>query len=129
MAAFCLITVGLMAHDLPHFWSSQLYPVCEKGLVRYSTAVAPEKFCLPDQVAVKSEFPVAAITTCLVVIIVGIELLRRRRFPWMLAGGVLMFISATPLVARLKLDNLGEVFIAGGCIWAVAHFASARAME
>jgi hypothetical protein len=129
MATFCLITVGLMAYDLPHFWSSQLYPVCEKGLVRYSTAVAAEKFCLPDQVSVKSEFPLAAISTCVVVIIVGIELLRRRRFPWMLVGGVLMFISATPLVARLKLDNLGEVFIAGGCIWAVARFAKPRVLE
>ena len=34
----------------------------------------------------------------LIVIIVGIELMRRRRFPWMFVGGVLMFISATPAV-------------------------------
>ena len=126
MASFCLLTVALMAYDLPLFWKSHLYAVCEKGLVRYSVAVAADKFCLPDQFVVRSVFPVAAITTCIVVIIVGIELLRRRRFPWMAAGGVLMFISATPFIANLKLDNFGEVFIAGGCIWAVAHFAKLR---
>jgi hypothetical protein len=38
-------------------------------------------------------------------------------------GGILMFISATPPFQALKLDNLGEVFIAGGCILAIAHFA------
>jgi hypothetical protein len=126
MAAFCVLTVALMVYDLPLFWKSKLYPVCELGLVRYSTAVSAEKFCSPDQLVVKSEFPLAAITTCWVVIIVGIELLRRRRFPWMLLGGALMFVSATPLVARLKLDNFGEILIAGGCIWAIAHFAKPR---
>jgi hypothetical protein len=44
----------------------------------------------------------------------------------MLIGGVLMFISATPVPSRYKLDNLGEVLIALGAIWAVAHFTRAR---
>jgi hypothetical protein len=123
MATFCLLTVALMAYDLPLFWKSRLYPVCELGLVRYSTAVPVEKFCFPDQLPVKSEFPLAAVTTCIIVIFAGAELLRRRRFPWMMLGAMLMFISATPLLARLKLDNFGEVLIAGGCIWAIARYA------
>ena len=129
MAAFCLLTVGLIAYDLHLFWTTTLYPVCELGLVRYSTAVSPEKFCFADQVAVRGEFPVAAIITCLVVIAVGAVLMIRRKFPWMFIGGVLMFISATPMMMKLKLDNFGEVLIAGGCIWAIAHFAKPRPMR
>jgi hypothetical protein len=44
----------------------------------------------------------------------------------MMLGGILMFISATPPFQRLKLDNFGEILIAGGCIWAIAHFASGK---
>ncbi len=127
MGGFCLLTVALMAYDLPHFWSETLYPVCEKGLVRYSTAVSPKDFCFPDQVALSGGPPIAAIMTCLVVIACGIVLWRARRFPWMFLGALLMFLSASPPLMRLKLDNFGEVLIAGGVIWAVAAFAPRRA--
>lgn len=128
MGAFCALTVALIGLDLPLFWTTELHPVCELGLVRYSTVVSADKFCLPGQVAVKGGFPVAAIITCVVVIIVGAILMVRRRFAWMFVGGVLMFVSATPFFMKLKLDNFGEVLIAGGCIWAIAHFAKPRPM-
>lgn len=127
MASFCVLAVGLTALELSHLWTAKLYPVCEKGLLRYSTAVTPAQFCQPDQLAVAGQFPLPAIITCLVVVIAGAVLLWRRGFPWMFIGGVLMFLSAAPPAAKLKLDNLGEIFIAGGCIWAVAHFARPRA--
>ncbi|MFO1427804.1 MAG: hypothetical protein U1F11_12705 [Steroidobacteraceae bacterium] len=126
MGAFCLLTAALMLHDLPEFWSNRLYPVCQFDLVRYSTSVAADKFCLPDQLVVKGEPPFAAIVTSFVVIGTGIVLLARRGFPWMLAGAVLMLLSATPPAMPYKLDNLGEVLIAGGCIWAIARFARDR---
>jgi hypothetical protein len=40
----------------------------------------------------------------------------------MFFGGVLMLASAAPAFRALKLDNFGEILIAGGCIWAIAHF-------
>ena len=51
----------------------------------------------------------------------------RRRFPWMFLGGIVMLATAMPPLKPLKLDNLGEVLIAGGLIWAIARFSGSRA--
>ncbi len=120
--AFLAFACALIAHELPHFWRDSLHPVCEFDLVRYSTQLAPARFCFPDQVAVPGGPPYAAVMTCLVVIATGALLLWRRRFPWMLAGGLAMLASATPPLAHYRLDNLGEVLLSGGCIWALARF-------
>ena len=64
--------------------------------------------------------------TCLVVIATGVVLMVKRRFPWVFAGGLLMLFSAMPPLSTYKLDNFGEVLIAGGCIWGIAHFAGGR---
>ena len=127
MAAFCILTVALMVYDLPHFWRESLYPVCELDMLRYSTTVSPDKFCFPDQVATpRGAPPIPSIITCLIVIITGGILMFRRRFPWMFLGGLFMLISATPPLMKLKVDNFGEILIAGGCIWAIARFAGDR---
>jgi hypothetical protein len=124
MAAFCLLTVGLMIYDLPHFWRESLYAVCEFDLVRYSTAVKAGTGCLAGQAAVKASAPLPSIITCFVVIGAGLVLMIKRRFPWMFMGGVLMLLSAAiPIARHYKLDNFGEVLIAGGAIWAIARFA------
>jgi hypothetical protein len=124
MAAFCLLTSLLMLLDLPHFWTSSLHPVCELGLVRDSLSVSPDKFCLPGQQAVPATFPRTAAVTCFTVILCGALLALRRGFPWMLLGGLLMLAVSLPAAKPLKLDNLGEVLIMGGLIWALARFAA-----
>ena len=126
MAGFCLLTVALMLHELPLFWSTSLHPVCELDLVRYSTSVRPEDFCFPDQVAVRSGGALAPIVTCIVVIGAGLVLWIRRGFAWMFLGALLMFISAAPPLRAYKLDNFGEVLIMLGCFWALSRFAGAR---
>jgi hypothetical protein len=128
MASFCLLTVALMIYDLQHFFSDQIYPVCEKGLTRYSTVVLPDRLCFPDQVVTpRGSPPIASIITCFVVILSGLVIWVKRKFPWMFLGGLLMLISATPPLMAVKLDNFGEVLIAGGVIWAIAHFSRGRA--
>lgn len=127
MGAFCGFTVFWMIWDIPYFFTKSLHPVCEFGLVRYSVQVAADKFCLSTQTVVPGDGPPwPQLATCFVVIAAGALLAFKRRFPWMMLGGILMFISATPPFAAIKLDNLGEVFIAGGCIWAIAHFSRGR---
>jgi hypothetical protein len=126
MLGFCVLSAALMVHELPLFWTTQLYPVCEFDLVRYSTQVAAQHFCFPDQVAVRGGPPLAAVITCWVVIGAGLLLWVKRRFPWMALGALLMLLSALPFARPYKLDNFGEVLIAGGCIWAIAHFARGR---
>jgi len=127
MLLFCSLTLALMMFDLPHFWRDSLHPVCEFDLIRYSTAVSADNLCNPEQQVVRASPPLPSIITCFVVIISGAILMLRRRFPWMFAGGVLMLASAMPPLRNFKLDNFGEILIAGGCIWAIAHFSRGRA--
>ena len=127
MALFCLLTVLLMIYDLPHFVRDQIYPVCEKGLIRYSTFVSADRLCFEGQALTpRSSPPIPSIITCFIVIGTGLALLIRRRFPWMMLGGLLMLLSASPPGMKYKLDNLGEVLIAGGVIWALAFLTRAR---
>ena len=128
MGAFCLVAVALILHDLPNFWTKDIYPVCEYDLVRYGGAVTEANRCTPDQALTeRSGFPLAPVITCFVVMGAGLALWIGRGFPWMFLGGLLMLISATPPFARWKLDNLGEVLIKGGAFWAIWHFTRAEA--
>ena len=120
MAGFCLLTVALVAHDLPLFWTKDIYPVCEFDLIRYSGAVTEANRCSPEQALVTGEFPIAPVVTCFVVIGTGIALWVRRGFPWMAVGGIVMLLTAgVPALNRHRLDNLGEVFIKGGSLLAI----------
>jgi hypothetical protein len=122
MAAFCLLTLAMMLHDLPNFWTATLHPVCQFDLVRYSTVVSEATRCSAAQPLVRGEPPIASIVTILVVLASGPAIWIRRGFPWFFAGGLLMFISATPPMQKYKLDNFGEVLIKGGTYWAIWHF-------
>lgn len=126
LVLFCALTFALMMYDVPHFWTDRLYPVCEFDLIRYSTAVSAETLCYEGQQVVRSTPPIPSIITCLIVIGAGALLMIKRRFPWMFLGGVLMLASAMPPLRTFKLDNFGEILIAGGCIYAIAHFARGR---
>lgn len=129
LLVFCATVVGLMVYDLPHFWQDSLHPVCEFDLVRYSTAVSAENFCFDSQQEIRNSPPFAAIFTCLVVIGCGFALLLRHRWPWMFLGGVAMLASASPLLRIYKLDNFGEILIAGGCIAALARFSRGKTFD
>jgi hypothetical protein len=123
MVTFCLLTAAMMVWDIPYFFEKQLHPVCEYDLVRYSTAVKDGAQCLPGQAAVPGGgAPIPQLMAIAAVLFAGALLWRYRGFPWYFLGGALMYISATPPFQRLKLDNFGEVLIAGGAIWAIWHF-------
>ncbi|NDB17076.1 MAG: hypothetical protein EB018_09325 [Gammaproteobacteria bacterium] len=120
MGAFCLVTTALILHDLPLFWTKEIYPVCEFDLIRYSGSVTEANRCTPEQALVKGEIPIAPVVTCFVVIGTGIALWVRKGFPWMAVGGTVMLLTAAvPALNRHRLDNLGEIFIKGGAIFAI----------
>ena len=126
MGAFCLVAVALMLYDLPYIWTRDIHPVCELGLVRYSTAVSEATRCFPDQALVRGDFPLAPILTCQVVIATGLLLWQFRGFRWMALGGIAMLLSAAvPFLREHKLDNFGEVLIVLGATLAIARFARA----
>jgi hypothetical protein len=127
MGGFCLIATALIAHDLPYFWTKEIYPVCEFDLIRYGGSVSEASRCFADQALVDSEFPLAPVVTCFVVIGTGALLWLRRGFPWFAVGGTLMLMSAAiPVLFNNRLDNLGEVMIKGGAFWAIWHFTRAK---
>ncbi|BAL87048.1 hypothetical protein AMIS_18280 [Actinoplanes missouriensis 431] len=55
--------------------------------------------------------PVPAVIAILVMIGIGVALLVRARWPWLLAGGVVMFAAAGAGAAVLWLSNLGELVL------------------
>lgn len=120
MGGFCLLATALVLHDLPLFWTKEIYPVCEFDLIRYSGSVTEANRCSADQPLVAGEIPIAPVVTCFVVIGTGIALWVRKGFPWMAIGGIVMLLTAAiPALNRHRLDNLGEVFIQGGSIGAI----------
>ena len=130
MAGFCLLTTALMLHDLPLFWTKEIYPICEFDLIRYGGTVTEANRCSPEQALVAGSFPLAPVVTSFVVVGTGIALWARHRFPWMAIGGILMLLSAgVPALSRHRLDNLGEVFIMGGAVlavWSLTRGAAAK---
>lgn len=128
MGGFCTLATALVIHDLPLFWTKKIYPVCEFDLIRYSSSVTEANRCSADQPLVSSEFPIAPVVTCFVVIGSGLVLWVRKGFPWMAVGGIVMLLTAAvPALNRHRLDNLGEVFITGGSIWAIWYLTRAVA--
>ena len=132
MGAFCAVAAALMLHDLPLFWTKEIYPVCEFDLIRYSGTVTEANRCSATQVLVPSDGPpIAPIVTCFVTIIVGAVLWLRRGLPWLTLGGIAMLLTvAIPVLNRHRLDNLGEVFIHGGAIltlWQLTRAGDRRA--
>ncbi len=131
MGSFCVLATALIVHDLPLFWTKEIYPVCEYDLIRYAGSVSETTRCTPDQALVRSEPPIAPIVTCFVVILSGLVMWRKRGLPWMAIGGVVMLLTAAiPALNRHRLDNLGEVFIQGGAIvtlWLLTRRASPQA--
>ncbi|NBU25744.1 MAG: hypothetical protein EBS39_09035, partial [Gammaproteobacteria bacterium] len=109
------------------FWTRDIYPVCELGLIRYSGSVSEATRCFAGQPLVAGEFPLSPVVTCFVVIASGALLWARDRFPWMALGAVAMLLTAAlPALRAHKLDNFGEVLIVLGTTLAIARYARAR---
>jgi hypothetical protein len=126
MGAFCLVAAALMLYDLPYFWTRDIHPACELGLIRYSGSVSEATRCFAGQPLVTNDFPLAPVVTCFVVIAGGALLWARDRFPWMALGAVAMLLTAAlPALRAHKLDNFGEVLIVLGATLAIARYARA----
>ncbi len=62
--------------------------------------------------------PIPSIMMTLVVIACGVVVLKRTRWPWMLAGSVFMFIAAAipPAIVGFVVSNSGEVVMAASLV-------------
>ncbi len=127
MGSFCVVAVALSLHDIPKIFSMQLYPACLADTLRYSTAVSAGQLCPGGRViAGGAGTALVAIITNAIVLIVGIVVWIKRRWPWMAVGAGLMFIAAGAFAGKpysLVVANLGEICFTLGLIVTCAHFA------
>ncbi len=127
MGAFCLVAVGLSALDIPKIFSMELYPACVADTLRYSSGVSEAQLCSPDAQVVKGPgAAMVAILTNVVVLIVGIAIWIRHKWPWLALGSGAMFVAAGAFATSyysLPIANFGEILITGGLIATALHFA------
>lgn len=81
-----------------------LFPATEGGIVRY----------VNDFHLFKGP-PIPPVVTIIVVLIFGVVLWRKIKWPWLFAGALLMFIAAAATGFPL-LQNIGEVAFAAGLV-------------
>jgi hypothetical protein len=130
MGAFCVVAVALSIHDIPKIFEMDLKLACLQDTVRYTTSLKPTQLCSPDAIPVPSGADAAtvAIITNIIVLITGIGVWVKRRWPWMTMGALAMFVCAGPWWGdnSLPIANFGEICITLGLITTCAHFAKRR---
>lgn len=130
MGAFCVVAVALSVHDIPKIFDMNLVLACLGDTVRYSTSVKGAQLCSPDQIPVPSgaDAGTVAIITNIIVLITGIGIWVKHRWPWMTLGALFMFSVAGPWWGDygLLVANLGEIAITLGLITTCVHFAKKR---
>ena len=131
MGGFCVFAVALSALDIPKIFSLELYPACVADTFRYSGSVSEWHLCSPDDAVVKGEgAALVAILSNIVVLIVGVAIWIRHRWPWMALGAGAMFIAAGAFGGSyyaLPIANFGEILITGGLLATALHFARQHA--
>ncbi len=128
MGSFCLVATALIVLDIPKVFNFELYPTCLADTVRYSTNVAAENLCSPDDAVITGGPGAAlvAILTNIIVLLVGIVLWVQRGWPWMALGAGAMFVAAGAFAGSywsLPIANFGEILITLGLIASALRFA------
>jgi hypothetical protein len=116
-AGFWLLAAALIVYGIvTELVGLTLVPGHEGDALRYSAA--------------ESAVPVPAVTTVLVLLLVGAALLVRARSGWMLLGAAVMFAASAVPTAPLAVGNLGEVALIAGLALTArgAGHASSRAL-
>ncbi len=132
MAAFCLLAVYFITHDLWLFSQSSFYPSCFADTLRYTTHIAEYTACGPDAEigAGRSIPPIPAITLTNMLIVFGIFLWRRTGWKWLTLGslGAMAFFAVPYAQTGGIFGNIGEPIISIVIIATAVHIAKRRQM-
>jgi hypothetical protein len=90
MAAFCLLAMYFMLHDLWLFSNSTFYPSCFADTLRYTTHISEYTVCSPDDIIGTGQriAPIPAITLSNMLILFGIYLWWKIGYKWLFLGAV-----------------------------------------
>ncbi len=127
MAAFCLLALYFIAHDLWLFSQSTFYPSCFADTLRYTTHIAEYTACGPyaEIGAGRSIPPIPAITLTNMLIVFGIFLWRRTGWKWLTLGsiGAMAFFAVPYAQTGGIFGNIGEPIITAVIIATAVHIA------
>ena len=103
-----------------------IHPACYQDTLRYSSAVSEAQLCFAGQETVVGHGPpIPSISTAVFAVGVGIALWRRRGWPWLLVGALVMMAAAAVPTSQFGLgaSNGGEVILLFSYAATAAHFA------
>lgn len=131
MALWCVAATALIvALDIPKLINLELHPACFADTLRYAESVPASQLCHSAQTVVPSSGPpIAAIASVLAVLGVSVFIWRAKRWPWLFAGAVAMFIAAAApaSVVGPGIGSLGEVFLGAALLATTQHLSRAQA--
>ena len=110
------VTAGVLLAVFEDLIPLELKPACHNGMVRYTGNLIESQLCSADYVAARTGGPPwPSIVANIAAFMVGIRLLRLKRWIWLLAGSIAMFVAASPLFPfetfALAPGNFGEVLL------------------
>ena len=113
MGLFCLIAVFFIVYDFRYMFILDFYPVCYAETFRYATQVPIGQECSPGMAGMGYKvLPIAPILLTLILLISGIAIWIKHKWPWLAVGCAVMLLAAQPTSIGPILSNAGEpVFI------------------
>lgn len=125
MAAFCLLAVYFMAHDLWLFANSTFYPSCFADTLRYTTHIASYAVCSPEDVVGTGQriLPVPAIALSNMLMIFGIYLWWKIGYKWLFLGALFAtaFFAVPFSSTGGVVGNVGEPIITAVILLTAVH--------
>ena len=125
MAAFCLLAMYFMVHDLWLFYGATFYPSCFADTLRYTTYISEFTACGPNaDIGVGARIPpIPAITLSNMLILFGIYLWWKIGYKWLFLGslGATAFFAVPFASTGGIVGNIGEPVISVVILAAAVH--------
>lgn len=121
MALFCIAATALFVSGLLEVLQLKLYPACIQGTLRYVSFVADGQACRAGMEGLgeaPSGPPLVSILPVFLFLGIGLALLVRDRWPWLVVGSVIMIIMAVvpQSIAGPLFSNIAEPIIAAAAL-------------
>ncbi|MCH2478799.1 MAG: hypothetical protein MK201_03565 [Gammaproteobacteria bacterium] len=109
MGVFYLLAAFFIVEDFRHIFIVDFYPACYGDTLRYVTQVPIGQACTPEMEGVGMRVsPAAAILLTLILLVSGIAIWIKHKWPWLALGCFVMFLAAQPTAIGPILSNAGE---------------------
>ena len=109
MGLFYILALFFIIEDFRHIFIVDFYPACYGDTIRYVTKVPIGQACTPGMEGTgMGVSPAAAILLTLILLVSGIAIWIKHKWPWLAVGCFIMFLAAQPTAIGPILSNAGE---------------------